>query len=187
MITRREYEAVKGEALAMLDAAGIALRPDEAASMEVADFGLGRVREVGLELIVYVNTARCCAKELVLLPRQMCPEHRHPPVEDQPGKEETFRCRSGEVHLYVPGPPTGASQAWSPTGSGTRVVAGHQVTLGPGQQWTIAPDTPHWFRAGAGGAIVSEFSTRSMDEHDIFTDPDVDRIMRISEDAGPRA
>ena len=26
---------------------------------------------------------------------QLCPEHRHPPFDDDPGKEETFRCRAG--------------------------------------------------------------------------------------------
>ena len=32
-------------------------------------------------------------------------------------------------------------------------------------------DTLHWFQAGDEGAIVSEFSTRSYDEFDIFTNP----------------
>ena len=40
------------------------------------------------------------------------------------------------------------------------------------------PNTPHWFQAGNEGAIVSEFSTNSHDESDIFTDV---RIMRIPE------
>ena len=38
-----------------------------------------------------------------------------------------------------------------------------------------APDTLHWFQAGVEGAIVSEFSTRSRDETDVFSDP---RIVR---------
>jgi D-lyxose ketol-isomerase len=37
------------------------------------------------------------------------------------------------------------------------------------------PNTLHWFQAGAAGAIVTEFSTRSRDESDVFTDP---RIVR---------
>ena len=47
--------------------------------------------------------------------------------------------------------------------------------LRPGEQWTIPPDTLHWFEAGDEGAVVSEFSTRSRDETDVFTDP---RIVR---------
>ncbi len=139
----------------MLAEAGIVLTDDERSTLEVADFGLGRLDEIGLQLLVYVNTERVCAKELVLFPRQMCPEHRHPPADGDPGKEETFRCRTGSVLLWVDG---------------------HgEMTLRPGDQFTIPPDTLHWFRAGAEGAIVSEFSTRSRDDTDIFTDPQIRR------------
>jgi D-lyxose ketol-isomerase len=142
-------------AAAMLADAGIVLTPAERDAIEVADFGLGRLEEVGLQIVVYLNTERVCAKELVLLPGQTCPEHRHPPVDGDPGKEETFRCRRGSVRLHVEGR--------------------GEVVLRPGDQLTVPPDTPHWFRAGTGGAIVSEFSTRSRDESDVFTDPAVRR------------
>ena len=139
----------------MLDQAGIVMTDAERAGIEVADFGLGRLDELGLQLLVYVNTERVCAKELVLFPGQTCPEHRHPPVEGSPGKEETFRCRTGSVVLWVDG---------------------HgEMQLRPGDQFTIPPDTLHWFRAGDEGAIVSEFSTRSRDESDVFSDPAIRR------------
>jgi len=139
----------------MLADAGIVLTPSERAEIEVADFGLGQLEQIGLQLVVYVNTERVCAKELVLFPGQMCPEHRHPPFDGTPGKEETFRCRTGAVHLHV-------------EGRGERM-------LRPGDQCTIPPDTLHWFQAGDEGAVVSEFSTQSRDELDVFTDP---RIVR---------
>jgi D-lyxose ketol-isomerase len=142
-------------AAAMLDEAGIVLTPNEREQIEIADFGLGRLDEVGLQIVVYVNTDRVCAKELVLFPQQRCPEHRHPPVGGQPGKEETFRVRRGAVHLHVDG-------------------AG-DIVLGPGEQCTIPPNTLHSFEAGDEGAIISEFSTRSRDALDVFTDP---RIVR---------
>jgi len=69
---------VRAAAAALLRKARIAVTPAELEAMEVADMGLGDVRHVGLELIVYENNDRYCAKELILLPRQMCPEHRHP-------------------------------------------------------------------------------------------------------------
>ena len=148
-------DEARERAAEMLARAGIVLRDEERAQLEVADFGLGRLEEIGLQLLVYVNTERVCAKELVLFPHQTCPEHRHPPVEGEPGKEETFRCRTGEVLLCVDG---------------------HgEMTLRPGDQFTIMPDTLHWFRAGDEGAIVTEFSTRSRDETDIFTDPAIVR------------
>jgi D-lyxose ketol-isomerase len=149
-----EAEA-RERAAAMLEAAGIVLTPAERADIEVADFGLGRLEEIGLQIVVYVNTERVCAKELVLFGGQTCPEHRHPPVGDDPGKEETFRCRQGTVHLHVEG--------------------ADEIVLHPGEQYTIPPDTLHWFRAGDNGAIVTEFSTRSRDELDVFTDPQIVR------------
>ena len=140
---------------AMLDEAGIVLTPREREQIEIADFGLGRLDEVGLQIVVYVNTERVCAKELVLFPHQHCPEHRHPPVDGEPGKEETFRVRRGVVHLHVEG-------------------AG-DIVLEPGEQYTIPPDTLHSFEAGEEGAIVSEFSTTSRDALDVFTDPQIVR------------
>jgi D-lyxose ketol-isomerase len=137
----------------MLADAGIVLTPGEREQIEIADFGLGRLAEVGLQIVVYVNTDRVCAKELVLFPHQLCPEHRHPPVDGEPGKEETFRVRRGTVRLHVEG-------------------AG-EIVLGPGEQYTIPPDTLHSFQAGGEGAIVSEFSTTSRDALDVFTDPQI--------------
>ena len=138
-------------ALALYDRAGIVLTPAEKENLEVADFGLGDLAHTGLQIVVYINTERVCAKEMALLPGQACPEHKHVGA---PGKEETFRCRYGRVLLDV---------------KGTAFV------LEPGAQHTIYPDTPHSFRAGPEGAVISEFSTTSSDETDIFTDP---RIVR---------
>ncbi len=163
-------------AAAVLERVGIVLTPAELAGIEVADFGLADLERTGLQLITYVNTDRYCAKELVLLPRQTCPEHRHPPVDGQPGKMETFRCRWGTVHLFVEGPSTGESSARPPAGSESYYTVFHELELGPGEQFTIPPDTLHWFQAGAEGAVVSEFSSTSRDERDVFTDP---RIVRI--------
>ena len=161
MITRTEQGQAQEYAAGRLAANGITLTESERASIEVADFGLSRLREVGLQVLVYVNTDRYCAKELVLYPGQMCPEHRHPPFGRSPGKEETFRCRSGVVHVEV---------------------AGQQIVLHPGEQVTVPPDTLHSFYAGAKGAVVSEFSSTSRDDLDVFTDPAV-RRETIVEDA----
>ncbi|MCL4499791.1 MAG: D-lyxose/D-mannose family sugar isomerase [Chloroflexi bacterium] len=162
----------------MLSRAGIALTEEEARTLEVADFGLGRLMSEGLEIVTYINTDRYCAKELMLFPRQTCPEHIHPPVHGRPGKQETFRCRSGEVYLYVPGEPTAKPKGKAPCEYYTIF---HEIVLKPGEQYTLPPETPHWFQAGDEGAIVSEFSSPSSDEADIFTDPNIKR-MPIIED-----
>lgn len=175
MLTKQQHDEAQAWTRDYLDRAGIALTPQEAAQIEVADFGLGELKTTGLELITYVNTERVCAKELVLFPRQTCPEHRHPPIGDEPGKEETFRCRWGIVYLYVAGEPTPNPTARIPSGGESAYTVRHEIVLRPGQQHTIPPNTLHWFQAGDEGAVVSEFSTRSRDEYDIFTDPRIRR------------
>ncbi len=165
---------------ALLERAHIVVTPPELASMELADFGLGRFDIEGLGLIVYENNDRYCAKELVLLPGQTCPEHRHPPIEQggvrDPGKRETFRVRFGTVYLHVEGPASSEAVARPPTDKGQWYTAAHEIVLRPGDQFTIEPNTPHWFQAGPEGAVVSEFSTTSRDAFDVFTDPEVRRV-----------
>jgi D-lyxose ketol-isomerase len=178
----------RAKMLQMLADAGITLTDDEAASMELADLGLGRFATEGLGLIVYVNTDRYCAKELVMLPGQTCPEHRHPPITlpdgppgptgaTDPGKRETFRCRTGQVFLYIEGDGDSKNAtAKPPAESRDHYTVFHEIVLSPGEQFTIPPDTLHWFQAGPDGAIISEFSSTSRDEHDIFTDPNIRRV-----------
>src|SRR5512139_2888575 len=103
MISRDQFESAQQQAREYLARAGIVITPEEAANIEVADFGLNELNDTGLELVVYVNRDRVCAKELVLFPRQACPQHYHPPVAGEPGQEWTFSCRWGDVYLYLPG------------------------------------------------------------------------------------
>lgn len=170
-----EFQAAQSRAREVLHAAGIVLTADEAANIEVADLGLNRLDVEGLELVTYINNDRYCAKELVLFPGQTCPEHRHPPVDGKRGKQETFRCRSGEVWLYVEGAPAASMRARVPEAAKDYYTVFHEIALRPGEQYTIPPNTRHWFQAGPEGAVVSEFSSTSTDENDIFTDPNVKR------------
>ncbi|MBW3629691.1 MAG: D-lyxose/D-mannose family sugar isomerase [Gemmatimonadetes bacterium] len=163
----------------MLARVGLVITAEERERVEVADFGLGELERTGLQLLTYVNTDRYCAKELVLFAGQTCPEHRHPPVGTDPGKMETFRCRWGRVLLYVEGAATETMEAELPAGSESHYTVFQELVLGPGEQYTIAPNTLHWFQAGPEGAVVSEFSSTSRDELDVFTDP---RIVRVPRD-----
>jgi D-lyxose ketol-isomerase len=156
--------------------AGVVLSQDEAERVEITDFGLGEFATQGLALLTYVNTDRYCAKELVLLAGQTCPQHRHPAFGGQSGKEETFRCRAGFVRLFVAGDPTSPNGIRLPEGSEQWYTVWHEVTLQPGEQHTIPPDTWHWFQAGPDGAVVSEFSSASRDDLDLFSDPRVVRV-----------
>ena len=156
-----DVAAIRARAAAQLAEAGVVLAPGE--QIEVTDFGLGEFDRYGLVLLTYVNTERYCAKELLLLPGQECPEHRHPPVAGEPGKQETFRCRRGEVTLHVAERPGADAEATT------------ALVLRPGDQHTIPPDTWHRFRAGPEGALVSEFSSTSRDDADLWRDERIDR------------
>ncbi|WP_026702517.1 D-lyxose/D-mannose family sugar isomerase [Salibacterium aidingense] len=175
MYVNKEYVEEKRKVIQILEQQRIILSASEKENVEIADFGLKELEKQGLQLIVYINNDFYCAKELILFPGQTCPEHRHPPVNGKKGKLETFRCRQGEVFLYVEGERSSSIDARLPIGSEHYYTVFQEVKLKPGQSYTIPPNTLHWFQAGREGAIVSEFSTTSMDEYDVFTDP---RIIR---------
>lgn len=168
---RELYDYTAKKARDILKSAGIAILDCE--DIEVSDFGLGRLDEIGLQLCVYVNTDKVCAKEMVLFPYQTCPEHKHIPTNGHSGKEETFRCRRGKVYLYVSG--EGKKENISAKLPSTDTTVYHEIILNEGEQYTILPETLHWFQGGEDGAIVSEFSTTSTDETDVFTDKNIVR------------
>ncbi|HOJ30569.1 MAG TPA: D-lyxose/D-mannose family sugar isomerase [bacterium] len=176
MISKAKTLELKKAATEILKKACIAVRDEEIASMEIVELGLGKPEIIGLQIIVYVNNDRYCAKELILLPGQTCPEHKHGPLgPNNPGKMETFRCRWGEVYLMVPGQQTTPMKAKVPDFRKEYFTVFHEIVLKPGDQYTLLPDTLHWFQAGNQGAIISEFSSPSFDEKDIFTDPLIKR------------
>ena len=177
---RSEVIEMRELALQYYAKAGIILTDEEKANIEVADLGLGMVKNVGLEIVTYINTERVCAKEMVLIPHQVCPEHRHVPTNGNEGKEETFRCRYGKVYLYTDdGGKSRREDVSAPTIPATSLTVFHETVLYPGEQFTIMPGTLHWFMAGDEGAVVSEFSTTSTDETDVFTDKNIIRAPKI--------
>ncbi len=181
MLTAKQYEDARLKACEYYKKAGIVLTEDEKKAVEVADFGLGDLEKIGLEVLVYVNTERVCAKELVMFPWQTCPEHIHPTRNGKLGKEETFRCRWGKVYLYVPGEKSADIKLHGLDDYQEFLTVAHEIELNPGEQYTLMPDTLHWFRAGEEGAVVSEFSTTSTDDQDIFTDPRINRFTKVKD------
>lgn len=150
----------------------IILTKKEKEQIEIADFGLNDFPKYGLGIVTYENNQEYCAKELVMMPNQICPEHKHPPFGDYLGKQETFRCRYGQVTLYVDVKTNEKSSIFEED----KYTAKYKIVLNPGDQFTIPRNTKHWFQASEKGAIVSEFSTRSVDEKDVFTDPLIRRV-----------
>ncbi len=178
-ISKQQHLEAKKRAVSYLEKAAIAITEKEKEELEVADFGLGELENYGVELVMYVNTERVCAKEVILFPWQICPEHFHPALNNEPGKEETFRCRWGQVFLYVNGPAASNPKARLPKGREQYFNLWHEVILNPGDQYTVVAGKAHWFQGGPEGAVLSEFSTPSTDEIDVFTDPGIKRLPEI--------
>ena len=104
---RKQLSKTKKEVIKIYKNSKMVFIEKEFETMELTDFGLGNLYNIGLGIIIYVNTERVCAKELALAPYQICPQrHLHPDIKGYAGKEETFRCRWGEVYLYISGPET---------------------------------------------------------------------------------
>ena len=165
---RATFDKQVEKTLEFFEKAHIVLNEDEKKRIEIVDFGLDNLDEMGLQILTYINTERVCAKEMVLFPKQTCAEHMHIPSYGMAGKEETFRCRYGKVYLYVSG--EGSKDDIKAKLPPSDVSVFHEIILNPGEQYTIMPETWHWFQGGDEGAVISEFSTMSTDETDIFTD-----------------
>lgn len=177
MITGREFEEARDWSWSLLQAAGIPLRAEERANIEVADLGLSELALTGLQILTLAATEWVGVKLLILRPGQFFPQHRHPPSpsDGYPGKEELFRGHWGEAFLYVPGMPTEGPRGEPPAHRRPHCTVWHEIVLCPEVQYRCPPNTWHWFQAGPAGAVVWSFSSRTTDAQDQFSDPAVVR------------
>ena len=181
MITRAQLQEARQRASAFLLQARVVACPDELDRIEVVDLGLGELEQTGLQILTLVDTGNIGVKVLVLFPGQTFAQHKHPPLGEYPGKEETFRCQWGELYLYTPGALTPDPRATPPAHRAHTYTVWHETILTPGEQRTCPPDTFHWFQAGPEGAVAWSFSSRATDVKDVFTDPDVQRVTRVAD------
>jgi D-lyxose ketol-isomerase len=180
MITRTQQKLAQESAALMITRSGIRIREDEKAGIEVVDFGLGRLEEEGVQVLTLLQTGRISVKVLVLMPNQTEPEHWHPPVGDDPGKEETIRVVSGTVFFYVQGEDT-LKHGFLVKGKEEYYTLRHEIILKPGDQITFQPGEKHWFQARDEGAVMFSFSSVARDAMDRFTDPGIVRTVRIAD------
>lgn len=180
MIRKAEYRRAQRAAFELMVAAGLRLRPDEKLAIEVADFGLGHLAAEGAQILTFVQTDRIAAKVIALTPGQALPEHWHPRVGDDPGKEESVRHIHGDLLIYTDGEPT-LSSGRIPPGKEAVYTMRHERILQPGEQYSFAPGDKHWFLAGTRGAVLYSFSSTVRDILDQFTDPAVERTTVIDE------
>jgi D-lyxose ketol-isomerase len=180
-ITSKQQSKARRRAADMIRTAGLAITDAEAQSIEVVDFGLSRLEKEGVQVLTLVQTERISVKVLVLFPNQTEPEHWHPPVGADPGKEETVRVIAGTVYFYVNGPDT-LAKGFVPEGRASAYTLRHEVVLRPAQQIVLPPGAKHWFQAREEGAVMFSFSTIARDALDGFTDPDIVRVTEIVDD-----
>jgi D-lyxose ketol-isomerase len=181
MITRKQQEQARRRAAEMIRAAGIHITDIEANRTEVVDFGLSRLEHEGVQVLTLVQTDRISVKVLALFPNQTEPEHWHPPVGSDPGKEETVRVISGTLYFYVPGENT-FKEGFLVKGKEHCYTMRHELVMRPGDQVTLAPGVRHWFQAREEGVVMYSFSTSARDVMDRFTDKDIVRTTRVADD-----
>jgi len=180
MITRAEQKAAQERAAQMIVQSGIRITEEEKNRIEVVDFGLSHLKIEGVQVLTLVQTERISVKVLAMLPNQTEPEHWHPPVGDDPGKEETIRVVSGTVYFYVQGENT-FNQGFLVKGKEKYYTLMHEIILTPGDQITFHPGEKHWFQVRDDGAVMYSFSTVARDALDQFTDPNIVRIVKVGD------
>ena len=178
MITRAEQRAAQKRAAQMIRESGIRITDEEADKIEVVDFGLSHLEVEGVQVLTLVQTERISVKVLAMLPNQTEPEHWHPPVGDDPGKEETIRGVAGTVYFYVEGEDT-FKNGFLVKGKEKCYTLRHEIVLKPGDQLTFQPGEKHWFQAHDEGAVMYSFSSVARDALDQFTDPNIVRVVKV--------
>jgi D-lyxose ketol-isomerase len=179
VLTRKQYEEAQKRALEFMLKAGVVLSEDEKENISVADFGLSDLEHQGGQILTFFNTNQISAKIIVLFPWQILPEHWHPAIGNDIGKEEVMRVRWGEIYLYVPGEPTPNLKARIPPEERGNFTVWREVSMKPGDQYILPPQTVHWFQAGNDGAVIDDYSTTVSDLQDRFTNPRVVRATKI--------
>jgi D-lyxose ketol-isomerase len=178
LITGAHQKASQRQAAEMIRRTGMTITDAEADSIEVVDFGLSNLEKEGVQVLTLVQTDRISVKVLAMLPNQTEPEHWHPPVGDDPGKEETIRVIAGTVYFYVAGEDT-FKEGFIVEGKDDCYTMRREIVMKPGDQLTLAPGEKHWFQARDGGAVMYSFSTVARDALDQFTDPDIVRVTKV--------
>jgi D-lyxose ketol-isomerase len=166
-----QKDELKRQAYELLEKSGFSLTHSELSSMEANDFGLDNFEEEGFFLIDLLRTDRVRVNLLILLPNQSLPQHLHPSYEDEEGKEETLRVLYGETKVYVEGDENNP-EIRIPENKEPFYTSRHEIHLKLGEQYSVSPNTKHWFQAGPNGSVNIAFQNRVNEDHNVFYDPE---------------
>mgnify|MGYP000934529162 CR=1 FL=1 len=180
MLKKKEVFEAQIKAAELIKKSGIKISDEEVKRIEVVDFGLGNLQKEGAQILTFYSTNRASAKVIVLFPYQTLPEHWHPQIGNDPGKEETIRVAYGTVYLYIPGE-ANIKEGFIPKGKEEYYTARHEIVMKCCDQITLIPGTKHWLQSGEEGAVMYSFSTCARDVLDLFSDPHIVRIPKIEE------
>jgi len=178
MITKSKELELRKKAQVLLRCTGFPLTDDELKTIAVADFGLGQPEVEGAQILTLFSTERISAKLIVLLPGQILPEHWHPAVGNDPGKEEIIRGLWGRVICFDERRGN-LDDREIPAGKAKCYTCRSRTDLDPGKQIIIPPGIKHWLKGGPEGGCVISFSTCVRDILDQFTDKNIVRTTKI--------
>lgn len=181
MICRSKVRELQLKAAHMLKESGFPLTSSELEAIAVADFGLGKPEVEGAQILTLFSTDRISAKLIMLFNGQILPEHWHPRVGDDPGKEEIIRGYSGTV-FYFDNCSGVFCEPDVPNDKSSVYTCRSRLILTPGLQVIVPPGRKHWLQGGPGGGCVISFSTCVRDILDQFTDKSIIRTTQIKED-----
>lgn len=173
---------VRSEYSDLLVKSGFPISKNELEMLEVNDLGLGDIRKEGFAFIDILRTNRLRITILMLLPNQSLPQHVHPPYEEEIGKEETIRVIFGQTKVYSAKDNQEHDPILIPTGKEKYYTARHETKLEQGQQFTVTPNTNHWFQGGNEGAVNICFQNRVDETRNIFFDPKSEGCLIMPED-----
>lgn len=133
----------------------------------VKDFNIGNFAESGMAGIFWLSEPdyNISGHEIFLLPNQCIPEHWHEATEVTAPKLEAWHVRHGEIFTYSEGEPSPGVEGRVPSSHKDCTVAKHEKIVKAGEVDLLSGATQrHWMRAGAEGAIVTEYATHH--DHD---------------------
>jgi D-lyxose ketol-isomerase len=175
MLTEEQYKSSQLKAGEMIKKSGIFITDAEISGIIVHNWGLDNFYEEGLMVLTWFATERISARVLVLFPNQTEPEHWHPPLPTNPGKEEIIRAVYGDLRFYLPGEDN-LKEGFIPASNRQYYTLRNEIIMKPGDQLILTPGTKHWFQAGPEGAVFYSFATCVSDGTDKFENPNIKRM-----------
>jgi len=173
-----DADQVRQQVVEMVEVkAGFALTAEEKANIVVVGFGQEDFYAWGAAAIDTILHPRYGGRLIVFFPNQRFPEHWHPDVDEDGGKEETFRVLWGQVRIYSPGASSAGALERIPAGKEAAFTSRHETILNPGEQVTAGRHERHWLVAGPEGTVGLEISSTVRDSFDQWTDSSIKPVV----------